>query len=238
MNNGSLYGSQDSQQIEVPEPDQMERQKRGAGATPAPQNLSGGSLYSSHGTGYSIIGEAQIQVIGQYQQHAKPQCPPNNPLSRTNSATRAPPLHEKLALENKLASTEMLQQINAQTPTEHWKLRVTVASAKLVPWKNGTKECCCCLSILQPSVNISSRSFHSILHVPVGQNESPLAVVGGALQIRAMDRTSLVAIDETILWNETIILTEMHPAAVHVTGSPIPSVDQLAMQGRFFCASS
>jgi len=64
-------------------------------------------------------------------------------------------------------------------PHEAWTMRVRVAGTNRVPWKIGAKQCCCCLSLLQANANISSRSFHSILHVQAGQNMAPLAVVDG-----------------------------------------------------------
>jgi hypothetical protein len=93
---------------------------------------------------------------------------------------------------------------------------VRIAGTKFVQWKNGVGECCCCLSLLQATANISSRSFHSILHVQAGLNPSALTVVDGELQITAMDRTSLVEAEELTKWNETITLTEMHPSDVHI----------------------
>jgi hypothetical protein len=159
--------------------------------------------------------------------HFPPPSQPRSDFARTNSIS--PPLHEKLALENKLASIELVHQMGTlKTPSEPWNLQVTIAGAKMVPWKIGVQECCCCLSLLQATANISSRSFHSISHVQAGQNSSPLTVVDGSLEIIAMDRTSVVRVEETTKWNETIILTEMHPSAVQIATSSCSSTDTLA----------
>jgi hypothetical protein len=219
-----------------------------AAAPPAlpPTNASG----ALHATGFSAIGEAKVQVLGPYQpqQHRAPlqildlqdqespgphsiDSTPVQALARTRSTE--PPMHEKLALENKLASLAAVQKTPIRTvgPKEAWTMRVNVIQANAVPWKKGADECCCCLSLLQASANISSRSFHSICHVQAGQNISPLAVVDGALEITAMDRTSLSDTEQRTRFNETLCLTEMHPAAVHLAGDALPSAHELVAQG-------
>jgi hypothetical protein len=185
------------------------------------------------GAGYSAIGEpSQVQLVDLYQQEesrrppalriknlqddASPAPPPLVELTKPNSTS--PPLREKLALENKLASLDLVHHANVPQSGcgEPWTVRVRIAGTKFVQWKNGVRECCCCLSLLQATANISSRSFHSILHVQAGLNPSALTVVDGELQITAMDRTSLVEAEEFTKWNETMTLTEMHPSDVHI----------------------
>ena len=222
-----------------------------ASAPPVSQPRSASS--TSAAPGFSAIGEANVQVLepNQQSQQSRPllqihdlqdrgsPAPQRTPqvaamptpaLPRTRSTE--PPMHEKLALENKLASLAAVQKMpKLQDTREPWIMRVNVLQANLVPWKDGVEECCCCLSLLQASANISSRSFHSIQHVQAGQNISPLAVVDGALEITAMDRTSLVDTDKRTVFNQTVSLTEMHPAAVHVAGGTSPSAQELEAQG-------
>ena len=164
---------------------------------------------------------------------------PSRPSSSASHCTPLP-LREKLALENKLAAVEPLFPsthasaafLHAPQVAENkgWKMHVTIAGTKNLPSTKGMKECCCCVSLLKASANISSRSFHSILHVQAGQNRAPLAVVDGALEITATNRTSLVRVSEasrTAEWNETVTLAETHPAAVHMDGAPFPRAQDL-----------
>ena len=164
---------------------------------------------------------------------------PSRPSSSASHCTPLP-LREKLALENKLAAVEPLFPsthasaafLHAPQVVENkgWKMHVTIAGTKNLPSTKGMKECCCCVSLLKASANISSRSFHSILHVQAGQNRAPLAVVDDALEISAMNRTSLVRVSEasrTAEWNETVTLAKTHPAAVHIEGAPFPRAQDL-----------
>lgn len=215
------------------------QRKIGPSATRAAAPLPPRSAGGVQGTGYSVIGEpSQVQLGEPYKQEDRPRplriddlqdqgspVPPplpSQPQTETRTTSTSPPLHEKLALENKLATFEVVHRMNVPQSEggEPWTVRVSIASTKLVPWKDGVRECCCCLSLLQATANISSRSFHSILHVQAGQNSSPLTVVDGALQITAMDRTSLVEAQEVTKWNETITLTDMHPSDVHIAREP------------------
>lgn len=232
-------------------------------ATPGamkPEYCSG----ASHAPGFSAIGEANVQELDSSQklsQHQRslqipdlqdqgspspqwaPSIGPSHAPSFARTRSTGPPMHEKLALENKLASLAAIQKTpipTEQASNEAWIMRVNVIQANFVPWKKGADECCCCLSLLQASANISSRSFHSIHHVQAGQNTSPLAVVDGALEITAMDRTSLADTEERTRFNETLCLTEMHPSAVHLAGDTCPNAHELAAQGanlKFFSPS-
>ena len=58
-----------------------------------------------------------------------------------------------------------------------------------------------------------------------------IAFVDGALEITAMDRTSLSDTEQRTRFNETLLLTEMHPAAVHLAGDALPSAHELVAQG-------
>eukprot|EP00960_Hanusia_phi_P053656 762422-Hanusia_phi.AAC.3 len=112
----------------------------------------------------------------------------------------APPFHEKLSIENRLARVSDSCLLHLHQP---WKLRVQLYEARGIRWKDGMQQAVCCFSSIEASAKISSQSFQSIYHVA----EGGISLKNSSLCIEAACSSSRVEAGRDITrWNEIVEL--------------------------------
>jgi len=115
----------------------------------------------------------------------------------------APPFHEKLSIENRLARVSDSCLLHPHQP---WKLQVQLNEASGIRWKDGVQQALCCFSSIEASAKLSSQSFQSIYHV----GDQGTSLIDNSLCIQAACSSAHVQVGRDVTkWNETVELDDL-----------------------------